>query len=490
MAQPPVIDRYQLVKGLGRGAMGSVYLARDPKLGREVAIKVLQEDLSKNEKHRQRFEREARTIAAIKHPNIVEIFDYGGSPEKRMFLVMEYIRGPHTGRMCRDHGVFPESVVASLGMDLADALRTAHEAGVIHRDLKPENVFVDDGRVVLADFGIVKAIHEDNPLGAEAASPHTEIIGTPGFMAPEQLNQTPLDARTDVFAFGALLYFLASRKLPYNADTPYGLLKLFRETRPTPLIDRRPEISEALSALLQDCLEVEASVRPQDMAAVYARLHAVLDACGVGDRREILRSYQRDPLTFRAADRERLVRHLIGQLKIAVRDEDRLAVDSLRGRLAVLDPENEEAARISGIGQLAAPGPITRDDLLVPRRRRWAAPLLVLLAAGAGIALWQGVGPLSLPTPPPAQVSKPVGLLRVRANDKTHVFLDGRVLGTTPDFAPAMLPAGSVALEFVHDRKGRLQQIVKLKAGDEVTVVVDWRRRRVRIRQGGKRDKL
>jgi len=327
MPHLPVINRYQIKRGLGRGAMGSVYLAVDPKFGREVAVKVLQKEFALHSKHRQRFEREAKAIAALKHPNIVEIFDYGGSPDEHLFLVMEYIKGSHTGALCREHGPFPETALASLGIELAAALARAHAGGIIHRDLKPENVFLDGGRVVLADFGIAKAIAEENPFGAEAASAYTDVIGTPGFMAPEQLEQRRLDARTDIFSFGALLYYLASQKLPFNADSPYALLKVFQETRPVPLEERRPELSEQISRLVQDCLEVAPLARPPDMEHVRKRLRDVLESCGAREPRDILAEYERDPLTFYAVDRSRVVQHLLGRLKITVRDEDGVVAD-------------------------------------------------------------------------------------------------------------------------------------------------------------------
>jgi serine/threonine protein kinase len=487
MPEHPVIDRYEILRGLGRGAMGSVYLALDPKMGREVAIKVLQREFAQSHKHRQRFEREARAIAALKHPNIVDIYDYGGSPDDHLYLVMQYIKGPHTGALCREHGVFPESVLACLGMELAEALRVAHAAGIIHRDLKPENVFFDAGRVVLADFGIAKAIAEENPFGADAASPYTEVIGTPGFMAPEQLEQQPLEARTDIFSFGALLYYLGSRKLPFDADSPYELLKAFRESRPIPLNDLRPEISEQMSRLLQDCLEVEPTARPGTMEEIYRRLRDCLERLGAREPREILESYERDPMTFRADDRHRVVQHLIGRLKISVRDQDGITADEIRGRLAVLDPDNVEATHISGVRQLLKHrrGDTEPEVALARHNRRgwiWAAAVFAAVLIGATLLATSDFS-LSTLTPTAAEPTPEVAMLMVRANDRTAVFVDGRALGNTPDFPPAVIPAGTVSLELVQDKRGKLSQKLELAGGDNVTVVVDWRRKKVRVKK-------
>ncbi|MBI3180042.1 MAG: serine/threonine protein kinase, partial [Deltaproteobacteria bacterium] len=311
----PVIGRYEIRRGLGRGAMGSVYLAFDAKVGREVAIKVLQRDVAQNEKHRMRFDREARAIGALHHPNIVEIYDYGGSPDHYLYLVMELIHGPDTGRLCREHGPFPESVLAAVGCELAAALSHAHRAGLIHRDIRPENVFLDRGRLVLADFGIAKAIVADNPLGREAASPKTDVVGTPGFMAPEQLLGQPLDGRTDLFALGALLYYLASKRLPYPAESPYELMKEFRETRPLPLSELRPDLSDDASLLVQACLEVSKEHRPARADLVRKKLRQILDDLGAPDVRDVLAKYEASPLEFRIADRERAVAHLVQRLK-------------------------------------------------------------------------------------------------------------------------------------------------------------------------------
>jgi len=464
--------------------MGSVYLAIDPKIGREVAVKVLQKEHALNKKHRQRFDREAKAIAALRHPNIVEIFDYGGSVDDHLFLVMEYVQGSDTGRFCREHGVFPESVLAAVGMELSSALTYAHGAGVIHRDLKPENVFMDRGRLVLADFGIVKAIAEENPLGAEAASPMTDVIGTPGFMAPEQLDQTPLDARTDIFALGALLYYLGCKNLPYDADSPHGLIQLFRETRPVPLSDRRPEISERMSRLVQDCLEVEPGARPQTMDDVHQRLIGVLEGLGASMPRELLKAFEKDALRFRADDRKRLIRHLVERLKVAVRDDDGNAANEIRARLAVLDPENSAIGSVSGVTQvLRGHRSITEPEVVLERlsRRRWIAASIITAVGMIGATIYITSKSRARSNDDGDQLKSRPAILRVRGTERTHVFFNGRALGTTPNFSPAMVPNGRIVLEFHNDKRGKLRHTMEVAPGESVTLVVDWRQKRVRV---------
>ena len=210
---------------------------------------------------------------------------------------MEVIDGPHLGQLAREWGDMPETVLAAIGLELASALAHAHNQGIIHRDLKPENVFLDNGRLVLADFGIAKAIAENSPLG-EDAKKITEIIGTPGFMAPEQLQQQTLYPQTDIFACGALLYFLACGKVPYEGSSPYMLIKNMRETRPVPLSDLRPELSEKFTKLIQLCLSFAPNMRPVSMDAVHEQLRDILWDSGANDIANIFVQYAQDPEPF------------------------------------------------------------------------------------------------------------------------------------------------------------------------------------------------
>lgn len=489
------IDRYEIRRGLGRGAMGDVYLAFDPKIGREVAIKVLQQSFARTSKYRQRFDREAHAIAALHHPNIVQLYDYGDTPDGSKYLVMEYLRGHHVGHHCREQGPLPESVVGAIGGELAAALAEAHGAGIIHRDLKPENVFLHRGRVVLADFGIVKAVAEENPLGADAAAPRTEIIGTPGFMAPEQLEQTPLDARTDIFAFGALMYYLATGKLPYSGDSPVDLLKQFKDTRPEPVHHRRSDVSERLGVLIQDCLEVNPHHRPDAAGELRRRFMALLDWLGVGDVREHLAAFEANPDGFRNRDNERIVAHLTTKLRAAVRAKDGLQADEIRQHIARLAPDNAEAQRVTGMGELMASQPRETDPEIVlarsSRRRKLAAGVLataVALGAGAWFAYRQPSDDAPAAAAASAESQPRVRrALRVRATHKTHVFANGRALGSTPNFPKTALPPGAVELELVRANGGqRLAHQLSAQSPTQnelLSVFVNWNTQRVAVKR-------
>src|SRR5437762_13055089 len=206
------LGTYEIVAPLGAGGMGEVYRAKDTRLGREVALKVLPEAFARNADRLARFEREARTVAGLNHPNIVVLYSVEEDNGVR-FLTMELVEGRSLDQLVSPGGL-QFSRVLDLGIALADALVAAHERGVVHRDLKPANVMVTrEGRVKVLDFGLAKLVHHDldHTQAATVPSPISEVgqtIGTVSYMAPEQLRGEPVDVRADVFAFGILVYEL------------------------------------------------------------------------------------------------------------------------------------------------------------------------------------------------------------------------------------------------------------------------------------------
>ncbi len=214
--------------------MGEVYRARDPRLGRDVAIKVLHEDVARDPERLARFDREARAVAALSHPNILSIFDIGNEGGVA-FAVMELLEGETLRELLRA-GPLPARRVVEIGTQVAHGLAAAHDKGLVHRDLKPENVFVTtDGRVKILDFGLARTIplaassDSATVLGSEHGTTPGLIVGTIGYMAPEQVRAEAVDARTDIFAFGALLYELLTGERAFRgataADTLSAILK-------------------------------------------------------------------------------------------------------------------------------------------------------------------------------------------------------------------------------------------------------------------------
>lgn len=259
------IGPYQITVAIGAGGMGEVYRARDDRLGRDVAVKVLPGDFWHDPDRLRRFQLEARAAGALKHPNVIEIHDVGehqGSP----YLVYELLEG-HTLRQRLDGSPLPARKVIELGTQIAAGLAAAHEKGIIHRDLKPENVFVSrDGHVTILDFGLAKLIDDEPPGENTTLGEGTRagaILGTPSYMSPEQARGLPADHRSDVFSLGAMLYEMASGRHPFRrgttADTTGAILREdpleLSDSIGTPL---------ALDRIIRRCLEKEPIARFQN----------------------------------------------------------------------------------------------------------------------------------------------------------------------------------------------------------------------------------
>ena len=250
---------YEVLVPIGAGGLGVVYRARDTRLGREVAIKVLPESLAKDADRLRRFEQEARTIAALNHPNILGIHDIG-THEGAPFLVSELLEG-QTLREKLEAGPLPVRRAIEYALGIALGLAAAHEKGIVHRDLKPENVFITrDGRVKVLDFGLAKLLRpeESHDTVATLASPATlpgTVMGTVGYMSPEQVKGGASDARSDIFSFGAVLYEMLSGKRAFKRDTSAETMTAILREDPAELSDTGWPGPPALQRILVRCLE-------------------------------------------------------------------------------------------------------------------------------------------------------------------------------------------------------------------------------------------
>ena len=234
--------------------MGEVYRARDPRLGRDVAIKVLPAEFAENPDRVRRLEQEARAIAALNHPHICQIHDVGPG-----YLVLEYIEGtPLTGPLSSAEAV-------RLALQIAEALHVAHQKGILHRDLKPANILVTrDGRAKVLDFGLAKVMASDRDVTRTSEG---TIAGTAAYMSPEQLEGRELDTRSDVFSFGLVLYEILSGTRAFGGDTVAQVLRAVLGDDPPPL-----RTLPALERIVQRCLAKDASRRYQTMGEVAAAL--------------------------------------------------------------------------------------------------------------------------------------------------------------------------------------------------------------------------
>ena len=256
---------YSVLGQLGEGGMGEVYRAMDSKLGRDVAIKVLPETFALDADRRARFEREARTVASLNHPNIVVLHSVEEVDGVR-FLTMELVEGQSLDRHITPGGV-PISRVLELGIAVSDALTAAHAKGVVHRDLKPANVMLTtEGRVKVLDFGLAKLGATEPESAATQTTPMSgegQVMGTVPYMAPEQLRGESVDARADLFALGVLLYELATGQRPFKGGTLADVTSAILRDSPPPLGSVRTELSGDLERIVSRCLEKDPDRRVQ-----------------------------------------------------------------------------------------------------------------------------------------------------------------------------------------------------------------------------------
>src|SRR5271167_2776327 len=253
------LDGYEVLGLLGAGGMGEVYRARDPVLKREVAIKVLPSFVSQNPDRLRRFEQEAQAAAALNHPNILAVHQFG-SFEGAPYLVSELLEG-ETLRQQLEHGSMPNRKSRDYGAQIAQGLAAAHDKGIVHRDLKPENVFITrDGRVKVLDFGLAKLMRpeESHDTVMTLTSPATlpgMVLGTVGYMSPEQVRGEASDARSDIFSFGAVLYEMLTGKRAFKRDTSAETMTAILREEPPELNNTGRQSSPGLQRILTRCLE-------------------------------------------------------------------------------------------------------------------------------------------------------------------------------------------------------------------------------------------
>jgi TolB-like protein/tRNA A-37 threonylcarbamoyl transferase component Bud32 len=258
------IAHYEITGLLGKGGMGEVYRARDTKLGRDVALKILPDDVAQDAERRARFEREARAIAALNHPNVVTIYAVEEAAG-RVLLSMEVIEGQTLGELVPEGGL-PLDRLLDLAAPLADALATAHARGITHRDLKPANIMVSkEGRVTVLDFGLAKLVeddgdHRDKTMAFDATA-EGRVIGTTAYMSPEQAEGKLVDARSDVFSLGVLLYQMATGEKPFVGDTPISTITSILRDEPRPMNELKPELPTHLGRIIARCLQKDPEQR-------------------------------------------------------------------------------------------------------------------------------------------------------------------------------------------------------------------------------------
>jgi len=268
------IGKYELERELGEGAMAEVWQAHDPLLERRVALKILRKEARHDKQYVARFLEDARAAVALDHPNIVRIVDVDNSGEAP-FIIMELVDGQALDSWLKANGPVPPSRAVQIARELALALSAAHAANIVHRDIKPSNMLVEtkSGRIRLTDFGAAKR----ERTGETELTTHGQLIGTPRYMAPEQINGEPVDPRTDLFALGVTLYELLAGKQAYTARTREALFRAILIDDPPDLKLVRPELPEALVALTKQLMAKSPDQRPASALDVAKRLEPFVD---------------------------------------------------------------------------------------------------------------------------------------------------------------------------------------------------------------------
>jgi serine/threonine protein kinase len=266
------LGNYELRRRLGEGGMAQVYLARDVRLGRDVAVKVLDRKLADRPGFRERFMREARVAAALDHPNIVPLFDFGDA--ESLYLVMPFVSGGSLQDLL-PRAPLPIGEVVTYGSQIADALEYAHQRKVVHRDVKPANMLLHaDGRLMLSDFGLAKVVNATHKLQAPRNRPDA---GTPEYMAPEQVVGNS-DSRSDIYGLGVVLYLLLTGRLPFSGTSSHDVMQAHLYKEPAPVRHYNPSVPAAMEAVVMRAMAKQPAERFQRAGELGAALLSALIA--------------------------------------------------------------------------------------------------------------------------------------------------------------------------------------------------------------------
>src|SRR5215203_2048726 len=269
IARDTMVDgRYRIIRRLGSGGMADVYCAEDTQLGREVALKLLYRRFAEDSEFVERFRREASSAAGLQHPNVVQVFDRG-EWDGTYYIAMEFLEGRNLKQIVRDHGPLEPALAVDIVIQILKAARFAHRRGIVHRDIKPHNVIVDDeGRAKVTDFGIARA-------GASDMTETGSIMGTAQYLSPEQAQGHPVDARSDLYSIGVVLYELLTGRVPFDAESAVTIALKQVSEEPVRPSELNPAVSDQLEDVVMRALQKDPAYRFADAEEFIRALEAV-----------------------------------------------------------------------------------------------------------------------------------------------------------------------------------------------------------------------
>jgi serine/threonine protein kinase len=469
------IGAYEIVDLLGSGGMGEVYRARDTRLGRTVALKVLRAGADPELLHR--LQREARAASALNHPNIVHIYDVGDAESLpgAHYVVMEHVLG-ETLRRHLAAGPLPLAELVDLGAQAADGLATAHRAGIVHRDLKPENLMVTpEGTLKILDFGLAKVTAPlENVDLRETLSRHGTqagmLLGTLEYMSPEQASGHPVDFRTDQFALGLVLHEMATGRPPFRRDTPAQVLAAVIERDPDPLARLRPDVPASLDALVVRCLRKDPAARfarTEDLASELAALAGRPRGRSLAERPAAITAEVVPPLPAAPAGRPALY-HVQTDDKVKEWDEQQLTDRIRAGKLSGLelvrrsDEESWQPLFQTRVYRLEVPN--AGDPRATARRRAMGAlgghftgfitTALIMYAIQGKFPFWLGIWGAVL-------LAQTLGSLPA----VWSILQEGRNAAALPPAPPPALPPAAPPLSAVSQEASRVRVLLEQRGG-------------------------
>ncbi|HSC86251.1 MAG TPA: protein kinase [Polyangiaceae bacterium] len=419
-ALPLSLAKYDILGEIGHGGMATVYRARDRRLGRDVALKVIHRHLRENEEVGRRFQAEALAVAKVKHPNIVEVYDVSGDDDDERYLVTELIEGITLRELLTRHAPLPAEIAACIAREVARALAQAHRHGVVHRDVKPENVLLAlspqaesdkrdssgelaEARVKLTDFGIAKL------LDAQGVTSTGQVLGSPAHMAPEQIEGGDVDARSDVFGVGVLLYEMLTGNLPFEGKNPAQVLRRVLEGTFVQAERARAQVGARYSAIAGRALAHQPADRYQTATQLAEALEAELASLGATDIRAEVARFLDSPTSYLQEHDERIPERLVERAQRERKSGDVLRSASDFNRALAYRPDDTILlAEVAGLARRAR----TRRRL---KRGIWLLGMggILASAAGLGALVWLRVlrttprpaAPAAVAQPAPARVA-------------------------------------------------------------------------------------